>query len=130
LQTEKLLIQLDIPVENEYKITNTIEIFKPESLNSFYGMQIASGGLYYYMIDFFISDESKLWEIYVSLENELSIIGCSNKAGSTFELIFKPYEDESLRTKYKLVTDMFSDEHLKKQFIYSLEENYHFSVWR
>ncbi|MNR19135.1 hypothetical protein D3C85_1359030 [compost metagenome] len=91
------------------------------------GTNVNGNELLYYMINFFINDSSKLWEIYVSIENELSIIGCSNQINSLFEVIFNPYGDESLEQKYKIIGDMFNDEKSKLEFIESLEKNYHFS---
>ena len=39
------------------------------------------------MMNFFINDNSKNWEIYTSLENELGIIACSNKMKFYFDNI-------------------------------------------
>lgn len=126
--SEKLSIKLEVPVEYKSLVPNKIELTDSNNLGDFYEMSTNVNGteLFYYMINFFINDNSELWEIYVSLEKELSIIGCSKQISSIFEVIFKPYEDESVNQKYKIIGDMFNDEKSKLVFIESLERNYKF----
>jgi len=129
IDSKKLSIKLEIPLEYNSLVPNRIELIDSNNLDDFYKMGTNVNGteLLYYMINFFIDDNSGLWEIYVSIENELSIIGCSNEISSLFEVIFNPYKEESLEKKYKIIGDMFSDEKSKIEFIESLEENYKFS---
>jgi hypothetical protein len=125
----KLSINLDVPLEYNLLVPNRIELINSNNLDDFYemGTNVNGNELLYYMINFFIDDNSGLWEIYISIENEISIIGCSNQISSLFEVIFNPYEEESLEQKYKIITDMFSSEKVKIEFIESLERNYKFS---
>lgn len=129
IDSEKLSIKLEVPLEYNSLVPNKIELTDSNNLDDFYemGTNVKGTELLYYMINFFINDSSELWEIYVSLENELSIIGCSKQISSLFEVIFNPYKEESLEQKYKIIGDMFNDEKLKLKFIESLEKNYHFS---
>lgn len=79
-----------------------------------------------YYTNHYIKDKESKWELYVSVENELSIFACEKEILYTFSLIFEPYKNETLDTKYKVITDMFSDKECKQNFIDSLENNYHF----
>ncbi|TPG38202.1 hypothetical protein [Flavobacterium pectinovorum] len=132
LNSEKLLIKLEVPLEYNSLVPNRIELTDSSNLSNFYEMSanVNEAGLMYYMLNFFINDSSELWEIYVSLENELSVIGCSKEISSLFEVLFNPYKDESVQLKYKIIGDMFDDEELKILFIESLERNYKFSETR
>lgn len=127
--SKKLSINLEVPLEYSSLVPNKIELIDSDNLDDFYemGTDVDGNELLYYMINFFINDSSGLWEIYVSIENEISIIGCSNQISSLFEVIFNPYEEESLKQKYKIISDMFSNEKVKIEFIESLERNYKFS---
>lgn len=128
---ENLSIKIDVPSQYQHSVPNTMDISNPYNLKKFYEMKTHDkDNLSYYMLNFFISDNSNLWEIYVSLENELSIIACSEKVCSLFEVVFKPYENENIDQKYKIITDMFGNDIDKKLFIESLEEIYHFKKIR
>lgn len=124
-----IYINLELHDEYELYVPKEIVLSSAEELNNFYEMKtnLDSNEVFYYMFNFFISDCTKSWEIYVSLENELSIIGCSNELNSLFEIIFNPYEEESLDKKYKIIGDKFCDDGERKFFFNSLDRNYNFN---
>lgn len=124
-----LSIDLEVPKEYSSLIPNRIDISKEINLDNFYEITLNINGndLSYYMMNFFICDDSMQWEIYVSLENELSIFACSKEINSLLEVIFSPYAEENIEQKYKIIGDMFGNEELKLKFIESLEQNYNFS---
>jgi hypothetical protein len=127
--TNEIIIELEIPLSYQSVVPNKVQIPKPISLNNFYEMKkvVNKTDLFYYMFNFFISDESKLWKIYVSLEKEISILACLNEENSTFKSIINPYKEENLEQKYKIISDMFGTPNDKKEFIDNLEHNYGFS---
>ena len=122
---KNLSIKLDI--DNRDSIP--IKILSPLQLNEVYDMEILIGSenVPLFMIDFFISDNFRKWEIYVSLENELSIIACDNEVSCMLEVILKPYEDEDFEQKCKIIGDKFDNKKFKNDFINILKNNYKFN---
>lgn len=115
--------QNNIPKILEYKSPKITDI------QSFYEMEvnIKDNAFPLHCIDHYIYDENKEWEIYISIENEISIFGCNDTLKSLFEVIFAPYKEESLEIKYKIIGDMFNNETSRLEFIKSLEKTYNFS---
>lgn len=126
--SDNLSIDLEVPKEYDSLVPKKIEISKKNGLDSFYemGLDINGSMLSYYMMNFFVHDDSMTWEIYVSLENELSIFACTKEISSLFEIIFTPYAEEDIEQKYKIIGDMFTDKKTRLDFADSLEKNYHF----
>lgn len=127
INTTEVIINLQVPEVYKSSVNEKI-IINSKNLNDFYEMEAIIGKkkIPYYMINFFINDDSKNWEIYTSLENEVGIIACSNKLKFYFDNIFDPYCDENLNKKIKIIGDMFSDEKTKLEFFQQLEKNYKF----
>lgn len=105
-----------------------INIIKPneDDLIKFYDT-FFEDGTPMYCVNHFIKDKNSKWEIFVSIENELSIFACQKEIINEYNLIFEPYKNESLIIKYKIITDMFSDVLHRENFIELLEKNYSFS---
>jgi hypothetical protein len=75
---------------------------------------------------FYIYDNTDRWRIYASDSYEIGIFACDKKVNSLYEVIFKPYAEESLKQKNSLVSSRLFEEY-KKEYINELEENYKFS---
>ncbi|WP_323028509.1 hypothetical protein [Gelidibacter japonicus] len=128
LGSKKMLIKLEVPIEYDALISSYFEFDDPEGLREFYEMSTLINGteLFYYMMNFFIKDDTNLWEIYVSIEHELSIIGCLNRINFLIGFVLNPYGNEDLHRKMTIISDKFNNEISKIEFIESLEKNYQF----
>lgn len=122
---KELTIELDI---NQIVVPRNIVITNPIKLDEYYETDVSINETLVplYMINFFIYDNSRLWEIYVSIEHELCIIGCNDNVNSILEIVVNPYEEESIEQKIKIIGDKFKDPNVKKEYINLLEKNYNF----
>ena len=130
IKSNKLYFKLENSLQETTSLVKNIKYINPtkDIIKKFYEMEIEVNNkkIPIYCLNHFIIDDSHKWEVYVSLENELSIIGCSNSIKSLFETIFKPYKEENLDVKFKIIGDMFSDENTRKNYISTLQKNYNF----
>ena len=80
-----------------------------------------------FVFSFYIYDSTEKWKIYASKDYEIAIFGCDKSINSLLEILFKPYEEESLEQKLSWVTDRFTLKADKIFYIKELEKNYCFS---
>lgn len=126
--TESLIIRLDdiskFPNFINFKLEHLFTKPFNNELKLFHQSEINDFPIFY--INHFVYDNSFQWEIFISVENEISIIGVDKSVNEIFKNIFEPYKDESIDVKLKIITDQFVDLSLKTQFINELKENYKF----
>ena len=79
-----------------------------------------------FVFSFYIYDNTKKWRIYASEDYEIGIFGCEKSVNSLYEVIFKPYAEESLTQKNSLVSSRLFEQY-RNEYIEKLEENYKFS---
>lgn len=128
----EIIFEIELPFQQEsFPSKKVIRIKNPNkvTINEFYEKEFEINGdrLVLCLFDYFMHDNSNLWEGYVSSNNDICIIGCNNEINSLFEVIFAPYQEENLEQKYKGIGGILENEKSKKEFIESLEKNYHFS---
>lgn len=130
--SEKLIIRFDdiSEFQNIKKLKKEYVYDLPLSnqLEQFHNLIIED--LPIFNINHFILDNNHQWEIFVSMENELSIFAVNKNLIEAFEAIFKPYKDEPLSLKFKLISDQFNNEKTKKRFISDLDESYKFTSYK
>jgi hypothetical protein len=132
IDCNKLLIRIDeMSLNNLPTFNKSFKFECPDknTLKGFYERELVidDRNVPIYCLNHFIYDEKGGWEIYVSLENEMSILGCSNNLKSVFVNLFEPYKEESLQTKLKIIGDRFSDKKIRDDFFCDLGRNYKFS---
>lgn len=131
LESKKINICLqDIPehINNEnFKREYNYTLPNFEVLKTFHESEVNNVPIY--NINHFITDNTLNWEIFISIENELSIFGINKNLIKKFNQIYKPYKDESLEVKVSVIGGQFVDENYKKQFIEQLIKNYSLNNW-
>lgn len=126
INSEKLVICLhNICSSNIDELQNEYiyELPNSNALKAYHELEI--GNVPIYVINHFISDNNYEWEIYVSFQFELSIIAVNKNLVELFTKIFKPYEEEGLNTKIRIISGQFI-ENYKSIFIAELMKNYNF----
>lgn len=129
MKFNKLLVELQLPSSYKLKGKNIIEVDTAYKLDDFFNEELLvnDSKIPLFMINLFIRDTSKLWEIYVSSEHELSIIGCHEVVSPLVEETINPYKEEDLDKKIKIIGDMFNDKSEKDIFFDRLSTNYNFT---
>lgn len=129
LRSDKLTIRLDdLSISQEFYDIKKEYIYNlPSSkqIELFHNLNINNVPIY--NINHFIIDSTNEWEIFVSIENELSIFAVNKVIFEIFKNIFKPYQEESLDVKLNVISGQFVDEIYKNQFIKALISNYKFN---
>src|SRR5690606_14959020 len=99
-------------------IPQFLEYSKPSELEDFYELSVTINGnkIYYYWMNFFIRDDTYLWEVYVSSQNEICIIGCEQRIRFLCEYMLHPYKYDGLQKKYEIIAGMFNNEESKIKF--------------
>jgi hypothetical protein len=126
LNSENIIIQIDTVQDDNFKYLKKLIYKSVDDFMSFYDKNAKSNSSEFLicMMDFSISDESNSWEIFVSAENELSILGCSDSILKMFREIVAPYNEESLLKKLKIIGDRFQDINDSVNFTNKLVNNY------
>lgn len=131
IKSGRLHININFPPEYKFIIESRVNIDDPisASLNNFYNLEFHLGQnmVPLYAFDYFVTDNTGVWELYVSSNNELCIFGCDENVNSAFEVIYEPYGEETLSAKYEFLKLRFNDEAASEDFIAQLESNFHFS---
>ncbi len=73
---------------------------------------------------YYIFDDTKEWEFYVSIIDETSVFGCNNSCIENFREIFKPYKDFTLNDKIKEIYSCCDIREKRQFFIKELCNNY------
>lgn len=127
--SDRLIIRLeDLSEYENFRDLKKEYIYNSASCNeieSFHNLIIKN--IEVYNINHFILDNTHQWEIFVSIENELAIFAVNKNLIEAFKTIFKPYKDEPLSLKFKIISDQFNNEASKKHFISELDKNYKFT---
>ncbi len=130
INSNKMFFKIEDSIQGITSIAKKMEYVNPSKndLIQFYEMELEVDNKKtpIHCLNHFIFDNSYEWQLYISLENELSIFGCDNSIKSLFENVFKPYEEEKLNVKYKIIGDMFSDEKSRELFVNTLQKTYNF----
>ena len=74
--------------------------------------------------DYYIYDDTKEWEFFVSIIDETAVFGCNDDILPIFMDIFQPYKDETFEEKLKWIYGMCSSKKEKNKFIKELCKNY------
>jgi hypothetical protein len=74
--------------------------------------------------DYYIFDDTREWEFYVSLIDETVVFGCNSKVLDVFLNIFEPYKEVSFKEKLKEIYGCCNIEIERNIFITELCKNY------
>lgn len=127
---DNITFELVVPEITQKYVGNRIFSFpnsQPISLDSFYELHVNLDDniLYYYFFNFFITDNTRTWEIYCSSTHGIAIAACCEEVNLIFLEFIKPYE--KLTAKMKLEEFKFPDnDHVRGNFIKTLCLNYIF----
>jgi len=78
--------------------------------------------------DYYIYDDTKEWEFFVSILDEVAVFGCNDDILPIFMDIFQPYKEDTLEDKLRMIYGCCSSEKNRKKFIEKLCANYKFPL--
>ena len=74
--------------------------------------------------DYFIFDDTKEWEFFVSIIDEAAVFGCNDRVLHFFLDIIQPYKEMTLNEKLQEIYLCSNSEKERRKFIKELCENY------
>lgn len=77
---------------------------------------------------YYIFDNTREWEFYVSLVEETAVFGCSKRCIKVFKDIFKPYKEITLDNKLNDIYNFCKSKDERDAFIGDLCKNYNWTV--
>jgi len=74
--------------------------------------------------DYYIYDDTREWEFFVTIIDEVAVFGCNDDVLSIFLDIFQPYKEDTFEEKLKGIYCCCSSEKERNKFIKELCANY------
>jgi len=111
---------------DEYKEYSIIKIPNTEqkSLSILGDIPLATLTVEDLLGDYYIYDDTREWEFFVTIIDEVAVFGCNDDVLPVFIDIFQPYKEDTLEEKLKGIYGWTSSEKEKKEFIKKLCANY------
>ena len=129
---EKITVEMDLTkdaesiIKSKFVIIPNNESYSFEEFDDKYVDLEKGSVLFYSAFNFYVFDETKDWEIYCSMTQDIAIFGCNRNILNEFLNIFKPYEEETFKEKMKWIGN-FCKENYRSEYFNKLRKNYKFS---